>query len=98
MDLGFYISIPGVVTFKNAFDLQEVAKTIPLDRMLIETDGPFLSPHPMRGKRNEPVFALYTAARIAELRGISLDELARQTTTNARTLFQLPPIGAGDKQ
>jgi TatD DNase family protein len=89
LDLGFYISIPGVVTFKNALDMQEVARTIPLERMLIETDGPFLSPHPLRGKRNEPVNVLYTADCIARLRGISLDEVARQTTANAKELFKL---------
>lgn len=90
IDLGFYVSIPGVVTFKNASDLQEVASTIPLDAMLIETDGPFLSPDPLRGKRNEPINVLYTAEYIAQLRGMSLDELAIQTTRNAKKLFQLP--------
>ncbi len=89
LELGFYISIPGVVTFKNALDLQEVARTIPLERMLIETDGPFLSPHPLRGKRNEPVNVLYTADFIARLRDMSLDEVARQTTANAEKLFKL---------
>jgi TatD DNase family protein len=88
LDLGFYISIPGVVTFKNALDLQEVARMIPLERMLIETDGPFLSPHPLRGKRNEPVNVLFTADCIARLRDISLDEVARQTTANAEELFK----------
>ncbi len=90
LDLGFYISIPGVVTFKNAAALQEVARTVPLESLLVETDGPFLSPVPLRGKRNEPVNVLYTAAYIAELRDISLDELARQTTHNAKKLFNLP--------
>lgn len=96
LDLGFYISIPGVVTFKNAAVLQEVARTIPLESMLIETDGPFLSPHPLRGKRNEPVNVLYTAACIADLRNISLDEVAKQTTANACKLFQLPSIETGE--
>lgn len=90
LDLGFFISIPGVVTFKNAKSLQEVARNIPLERMLVETDGPFLSPHPLRGKRNEPVNVLYTADFIAQLRRISLEEVAKQTTINARKLFKLP--------
>ena len=96
LDLGFYISFPGVVTFKNALDLQEVAKAIPLESMLIETDGPYLAPHPMRGKRNEPVNVLYSAAHIAGLREISLDEVARQTTANATRLFRLPTIHPGE--
>lgn len=96
LDLGLLISFPGVVTFKNALDLQEVAKTIPLESMLIETDGPYLAPHPVRGKRNEPVNVLYTAAHIAELRGISIDEVARRTTENARSLFQLPIPTTGE--
>lgn len=95
LDLGFSISIPGVVTFKNAAALQEVARTIPLNSMLIETDGPFLSPHPLRGKRNEPVNVLYTADCIASLRGLTLDEVAAATTANACTLFHLPPENSG---
>jgi len=96
LDLGFLISIPGVVTFKNAIDLQEVARQIPLSSMLVETDGPYLSPHPLRGKRNEPVNVLFTAACIAELRQISLDEVAMQTTANARRLFRFPLPQQGD--
>ncbi len=80
LDFGFYLSIPGVVTFKKAVELQEAAAFIPLDRMLVETDGPFLAPEPWRGKRNEPAYTLYTAEKIAELQGVSLDEVARQTT------------------
>ncbi len=86
--LGFYISIPGVVTFKNGLDLQEVAKTIPLESMLLETDGPFLSPVPWRGKRNEPAYVAYTAQKIAELREISIEEVAGQTSANTLKLFQ----------
>lgn len=89
IDLGLLISIPGIVTFKNAVTLQEVAQKIPLTMMLVETDGPFLSPHPFRGKRNEPVNALFTAAKIAEIRNISIDEVAKHTTQNAINLFQL---------
>ncbi len=89
LDLGFYLSIPGVVTFKKAVELQEAASYIPLDRMLVETDGPFLAPEPWRGKRNEPAYTLYTAEKIAQLKGISLDEVARQTTQNIASLFKI---------
>lgn len=87
LDLGFLISIPGIVTFTNAKALQEVAKHIPLTSMLVETDGPFLAPAPYRGKRNEPLYLLYTADKIAQLRDISLDEVAEATTINAQNLF-----------
>ncbi|PLX48229.1 MAG: hydrolase TatD [Desulfobulbaceae bacterium] len=90
VDLGFYLSIPGVVTFKKALEIQEAAASIPLDRLLVETDGPFLAPEPWRGKRNEPAYTLYTAEKIAELKNISLDEVARRTTANAARLFQIP--------
>lgn len=88
--LGFYISIPGVVTFKNATELQEVARLVPLSSLLLETDGPFLAPVPWRGKRNEPAFLLHTAQLIADLREISINEVARQTSVNATALFHLP--------
>ncbi|MBU0665545.1 MAG: TatD family hydrolase [Proteobacteria bacterium] len=91
LDLGFHISIPGVVTFKNATDLQKVAREAPLTSLLLETDGPFLSPVPQRGKRNEPTFLLYTAQMIADLRDIPINEVARQTSANAMRLFRLPP-------
>ena len=94
LDLGLYISIPGIVTFKNALELQKVACEIPLDRMLLETDGPFLTPAPFRGKRNRPEYLLYTAAMVAELRGISINEVARQTSQNTRQLFSLPNHGS----
>ncbi len=87
--LGFYISIPGVITFKNARALVEVAQGIPLDRILIETDCPFLTPEPFRGKRNEPAYVRYTAEKIAMVRGIALEEVAQQTTANAEQLFGL---------
>jgi len=89
IDLGLHISLPGVVTFKNAKDLQEVAREVPLEWLLVETDGPFLSPHPLRGKRNEPANVIFTAACIAELRDLDLDEVARQTTLNASKVFHL---------
>jgi TatD DNase family protein len=93
LDLGLYISIPGIVTFKNALALQKVAQEIPLDRMLLETDGPFLTPAPFRGKRNRPEYLLYTAAVVAELRGISIDEVAGQASQNTKQLFSLPDQG-----
>ncbi len=89
VELGFHLSIPGIVTFAKAEVLQEVARTIPLTSMLIETDGPYLAPVPFRGQRNEPAYVLYTAAKVAELRQISIDEVARQTTANAVALFRL---------
>lgn len=88
LDLGFYISIPGVVTFKNGLELQEVAKNVPLESMLLETDGPFLSPVPWRGKRNEPAYVAYTAQKIAELKKITIDQVAEQTSINTLNLFQ----------
>ncbi len=87
IDMGFHLSIPGVVTFKNGTTLQEVAATIPLETLLLETDGPFLSPEPWRGKRNVPAHLLYTALKVAQLRGISMEELAEQTSANAQQLF-----------
>jgi TatD DNase family protein len=90
IDLGLYLSIPGVVTFKNGVDLQEVARRAPLTSLLLETDGPFLAPVPWRGKRNEPKLLLYIAQMVADLRGISIDEVAKQTSANAIALFRLP--------
>lgn len=89
VEMGFYLSIPGVVTFNKAASLQEVVRQTPLTSMVLETDGPFLAPVPNRGKRNEPAFILYTAQKVAELKGVSLDEVAFQTTTNVCTLFDL---------
>jgi TatD DNase family protein len=84
---GFYLSIPGVVTFGKADMLQEVVRETPLAGLLLETDGPFLAPVPWRGRRNEPAYLLHTAQKVAELKGVGLDEVARQTTGNARRLF-----------
>ncbi|MDJ0532773.1 MAG: TatD family hydrolase [Xenococcaceae cyanobacterium MO_207.B15] len=89
LDLGFYISFSGIVTFKNAQQLQESAKIVPSDRLLIETDCPFLAPVPKRGKTNEPSYVKYVAEKIAELRQIPLLTLAEQTTANACCLFNL---------
>ena len=87
LDLGFYISLSGIVTFKNARDLQETAKAVPADRLLVETDAPFLAPVPHRGRPCEPAFVADTAAFVADLRGTSFDELARSTTANFFRLF-----------
>lgn len=87
LDMGFYISISGIATFKNAQNLRDVIKTIPLDRLLVETDAPYLAPMPHRGKRNEPSFVSHTAARLAELFDISAEDFATQTTQNFFRLF-----------
>lgn len=87
LDLGFYISFSGIVTFKKADELREVAKFVPLDRILVETDSPYLAPVPHRGKRNEPAFVTHTAQVVAELRGISTGQLAIATTRNFFALF-----------
>ena len=87
LELGFYVSMSGIVTFKNARDLQETAKAIPLDRLLVETDSPFLAPVPNRGKTCEPAFVADTAAFVAELRGDAPDALADATTANFFRLF-----------
>lgn len=87
MQLGFYISFSGIVTFKNATELKEVARLVPLDRILIETDSPYLAPVPYRGKTNQPAYVKYVAQEIADLRGISLEEVAQATTANFFRLF-----------
>lgn len=92
LDLGFYLSIAGPVTFAKAQILQNVARQCPLDRLLLETDAPFLAPVPKRGKRNEPAFLIHTAEKIALLRNLPLEEVAMQTTLNARKLFKLPKV------
>jgi TatD DNase family protein len=90
LDLGLYLSIAGPVTFKKSQTLQELAQNCPLDRLLLETDAPYLSPVPNRGKRNEPAFVVHTAEKIASLRKLPVEEVARQTSANARRLFKLP--------
>lgn len=87
MSLGFYIGITGPVTFKNAAELRQIAIDLPLNKLLVETDAPFLTPHPYRGKRNEPAYVTYVAERIAQERGMPIPDLAKQTTTNAVRLF-----------
>lgn len=91
LDMNFYISFGGPVTFKNAKLPKEVAKEVPLDRLLVETDCPFLSPHPYRGKRNEPARVKLVAEKIAELKGMEFEELAEITSNNARRLFGIEP-------
>ncbi|WP_293763854.1 TatD family hydrolase [uncultured Aquitalea sp.] len=87
MEMGFYISFSGIVTFKSAAQIKEVAQKMPLERMLVETDSPYLAPVPYRGKLNEPAYVKHVAEHIAELRGISFDEVARATTDNFYRLF-----------
>lgn len=89
LDLGMYISLSGVVTFKKSIDLHEVAKVVPFDKLIIETDAPYLSPVPKRGKRNEPAYVRYVAEYIAQLRGVSFEELAKRTMDNAKKVFRL---------
>lgn len=87
LDLGFYISISGIVTFRQATELKEVVKTLPLDKLLIETDSPYLAPVPHRGKENQPAYVVEVAAYIAQLKSCSLSEVAQKTTRNFRNLF-----------
>ncbi|MGC9195358.1 MAG: TatD family hydrolase [Syntrophobacteraceae bacterium] len=95
LDMGFYLSIPGVVTFNKAQSLQEVARRAPLERLLVETDSPYLAPVPFRGKTNEPSFVVYTAAKIAQCRKEPLEKVAGCTTDNARKVFGMTtPIKA----
>lgn len=86
LDLGHYVSFSGMVTFRN-WTLDDAVRSVPLDRLLLETDGPYLAPVPMRGKRNEPAFVQYTAARIAEVRGLDVQELINATDRNAGRIF-----------
>lgn len=89
MDMGFYISFSGIVTFKNAVSLREVAQKMPLDRMLIETDSPYLAPVPYRGKTNEPSFVPHVAAQLAKEKGLSVEEIGKITTDNFSRLFNV---------
>lgn len=89
VELGLYISLAGPVTYKNARKLKEVAESVPISRLLLETDCPYLTPEPLRGKRNEPANVKYIAEQVAKIRGISTGELASATSANARQLFNL---------
>jgi TatD DNase family protein len=90
MDLGFYISLSGIFTFKNSESLRDMVRRFPVDRLLVETDSPFLAPVPMRGKKCEPYMVKHTALKLAEVLGIPFDELARITSANAKKCFNLP--------
>ncbi len=94
LDMGFYISIPGTVTYKKSEPFREIVKKLPLDRLLIETDCPFLSPEPKRGRRNEPAYVVYTAHQIARIKDLPVEEVERITSRNAGDLFQLKIKGA----
>jgi TatD DNase family protein len=90
IDLGFHISFSGIVTFKNAVELKEVARRVPLDRMLIETDSPYLAPVPYRGKRNQPAWVRYVGEAVAQLREVPVEAIARATSDNFFNLFGIP--------
>ena len=89
LDYGFYISFSGLITFKNAENLRKIVAYVPLNRLLIETDSPYLAPEPKRGKRNEPAFVKYVAQKIAEIKNITLAEVAEQTIKNTRTVYKI---------
>lgn len=92
MELGFYISFSGIVTFKSAADLRDVVRRVPLDRLLVETDSPWLAPVPYRGHQNEPQYVLEVAQTVADLKGISVEKLAEITTQNFHRLFRIPDV------
>jgi TatD DNase family protein len=96
LDLGFHISFSGIVTFKNALALKEVARRVPRDRMLIETDSPYLAPVPHRGKRNQPAFVPHVAQEIARLTGVPVESIAHETSANFFRLFRIEPHEARD--
>lgn len=98
IELGYVISMAGPVTFRKAEDKHRVARQVPLDSLLVETDCPYLTPEPYRGRRNEPAYVAYTARAVAELRGVSLEEVARATTDNAYRLFGIRPAQAQEAQ
>lgn len=91
VELGGYVSFSGILTFPKSEELREIAKTVPLERMLVETDAPYLAPKPFRGKRNEPAYVAHTASVLAETVGVSVDEIARITTENALRIFSKMP-------
>lgn len=93
IDLGFYISFSGILTFKNAEDLRECATYFPLERLMVETDSPYLAPIPFRGRPCEPKMVVHTGTKLAELRGLSIEMVANQTTQNTKTVFQLESLG-----
>jgi TatD DNase family protein len=95
LELGLYVSFSGVLTFKNSTELRGIARDVPMDRLLVETDSPYLAPVPHRGKRNQPAWVADTAKVLAEVKGVSFDEIANQTTANVLRLFsKMPPLAA----
>jgi len=92
LDMGFYISIPGPITYRKSETLRDVVRKIPIDRMLVETDCPFLSPEPKRGKRNEPANVLYTARKVAQIKNLSFEDVAMTTSANTGRLFGIGPL------
>lgn len=95
LDIGFYVSLSGILTFKNAEDIRATVRDVPMDRLLVETDSPYLAPIPKRGKRNEPAYVAFTHAALAELRGVSEEEMARHTTRNFFRLFDKVSVPEG---
>jgi TatD DNase family protein len=89
LDMGFYISIPGSITFRNAERFREIVKKLPLESLLVETDAPFITPEPFRGKRNEPSYVQYTARKVAEVKGVSFERVAEVTSENALRIYRL---------
>jgi TatD DNase family protein len=89
LDLGFYLSFTGIITFKNAEPLRDVVRRVPLDTIFVETDSPYLTPVPHRGKRNEPAYVRFVAATVASVKGLNIEEVARVTTNNVRALFRI---------
>ena len=89
LDIGCYISFSGIITFKNATDIQDVATYVPLNRILIETDSPYLSPHPLRGKKNSPENVVLVAKKLSELKNLNIDHIGKETTSNFLKLFNL---------
>ena len=94
MELGFYISFSGIVTFKNAEALREVVRRVPKERLLVETDAPYLAPVPFRGQRNEPAYVRHVAEKVSEIKQLSIEEVEEVTSTNFSTLFRIPLIGS----
>jgi TatD DNase family protein len=89
LDLGFYLSFSGIITFKNAEPLRDVLREVPLNRILVETDSPYLTPVPHRGKRNEPAYVRFVAEIVAKVKGIDLEQVAESTTRNVQDLFKI---------
>jgi TatD DNase family protein len=96
LELGFYISFSGILTFKNAEELREVAREVPLERCLIETDSPYLAPVPYRGKTNSPAYVPFVAAKLAELKGLSVADVASATSANFECLFNIPALASSE--